>query len=197
MKSLLRKWSMGASYLFADDLISFYAFFTIIFAECAYLHARYDDDIALAFTVILLGYVVDVVVCAWAKGLCEGKMGKLLVAICYVMIAIAMFVIGCLIDPKMNVILFAVPTVSTAVCIAIRYYGDSFSMPEAVRSLLQSATVGIPWLTFAITVALIPRLPIYGKVLITAAYAICAPFIAYFEDNTASQNIFELACVDW
>lgn len=196
MKTLLQKWSMGVSYLFADDLISFYTFFTIIFAECAYLHARRPGDIANVFTVILLGYVVDVIVCAWAKGTAERKTGELMVAICYLMIAIAVFVLGCMVNITLSLILLSIPVTVTAACIAIRYYAGFVTHGE-IEYILQATTACIPWIAFAITIAINPEIPMFGKILIPAAWAILAPFVAYFEDNSASQNIFELACMDW
>lgn len=196
MKTLLRKWSMGVSYLFADDLISFYAFFTIIFAECAYLHAKQPGDIATAFTVILLGYVVDVIVCAWAKGKVESKTGELMVAICYLMIAVAVLILGGLVDAMLSLIFLSIPVAGTAACVAIRYYAGFVTHGE-IEYILQAATACIPWIAFAITIAINPEIPMFGKILIPAAWAILAPFVAYFEDNSASQNIFELACMYW
>lgn len=196
MKGLLQKWKMGISYLCADDLISFYVFFTIIFAECAYVRSSCPEDVANMFTIILLGYVGNVLLCSWGKGVCEIKEGQLAMSICYVMLTVGLFVLGCIIDVKMNIALFAVPVVVTAVCVLLRYFYGSMSN-KMLEDILQVATVIVPWMVFMVTITLIPEIPTAAQVLILAAHMICAPFMAYLEDNLACQNIFELACMDW
>lgn len=196
MKGLLQKWDMGVSYLYADDLISFYAFFTIIFAECAYLRSSCPENVANMFTIILLGYVGNVILCSWGKGVCEIKEGQLAMSICYVMITVVLFVLGCIIDIKMNIALFAVPVVVTAVCVLLRSFYGSIGN-RMLEGFIQLAVVVVPWVALVIAVTLIPGLPTAAQVLISAAHIICAPFVAYLEDNLACQNIFELAYMDW
>ena len=83
MKKLIVEWKRGVGCFFGDNLISFYTFFTLIFAECVYLWVFYEKNLAITFIAILLGYVLDVIVCAWYKGSHEGTIIEVVFTIIY------------------------------------------------------------------------------------------------------------------
>ena len=173
MKNLVNNWKAGLVYLFTDDLISFYAFFTIIFSECAYLRFFTTQKMEL-FTIILIGYI----------GYWEGTWLEVVFTILYSIVFVILFIIGCCINVKISIILTIIPLIITAILIKIREYSCSI--------LAQFIVVGGPIIVF-ISITMKPPLPIVLKIIILILYLICVPFISYIEDRTAACNIFELA----
>lgn len=185
MKNLINHWKEGLSYLFSDDLISFYTFFTIIFAECVYLRIFYSNSIVIQFTIILLGYVVNIIVCAWFKGYWEVTKVEVVFTIIYSIVFITLFIIGCFINIKISIIMTIIPLIITAISIVLR---------EGNYTVLANfIIVGGPFIAFTISILMFPTLPIILKIIIPIVYALCVPFIPYIEDETAALNIFELA----
>ena len=67
MKKAIKLWATGAQWLFTDNLISFYVFISMIIIECAYLFAHPSSS-NIAFIVIIIAYVINLIICAWQKG---------------------------------------------------------------------------------------------------------------------------------
>ena len=207
MKKLIGAWKRGVVYFFQDELISFYTFFTLIFAERAYLWAFHDETWAFCLTVILLGYVFNVIECAWLKGAYEGRKLETGFTFYYSFAFIMMFVAGCLFNAKMTIILTVIPFSITALWIGIRefqvcvFYG--FPKPVMlIRKLFNNKifnicmhilVVGVPLGAFTICLAQIPTLDMAWKIIIPIVYTLCIPFIVLYEDSSAGLNIFELA----
>ncbi len=185
MKNLINHWKEGLCYLFSDDLTSFYTFFTIIFAECVYLRIFYTTPIIIPFTIILIGYVVNVIVCALFKGGWEGTRIEVVFTIIYSIVFVILFIIGCFINVKLSIIMTIIPLIVTAILIGIR--------ESRCTLLAQFIVVGGPFIAFTISIFMLPTLPIVLKIIIPILYALCVPFISYIEDETAALNIFELA----
>ena len=95
IENCLENWMDGLSCLIPDDLISFYAFFTVILAECSYLLAFYEFAVAIQITVILLGYMLNVIVFARLKGNAETITLAKVYSILYVTVFVTLFIIGC------------------------------------------------------------------------------------------------------
>ena len=201
-------WTDGVSYLFGDSLISFYTFFTLIFAECAYLWAFCEKALAISFSVILLGYVLNVGVCAWFKGMHEGERKELVFTILYVADFVVLFAIGCFINFWLSIILTVIPFAITALWIAIRefqiciFVGTHSKIVMLISKLFrnkifnlasQLIVVGAPYVVFITCLAQIPTLYTWLKITISVLYFMCMPFIAYYEDESAALNIYELA----
>ena len=167
MKNLVNNWKTGLVYLFTDDLISFYSFFTIIFSECAYLRFFTNQKMEL-FTIILIGYIVNVIVCAFFKGYWEGTWLEVVFTILYSIVFVILFIIGCCINVKISIILTIIPLIITAILIKIREYSCSI--------LAQFIVVGGPIIVF-ISITMKPPLPIVLKIIILILYLICVPFI--------------------
>ena len=200
-------WGDGLSFLITDDLISFYTFFTVIFAECAYLWAFYEEAVAIQFTVILLGYVLNVIVGAVLKSWHEGERKEVYCAILYVLIFAVLFAIGCFFNVLLSITMTAIPFVITLIWINVRVFQDTIFVGynSKIVTLLsnlfankafwlfsQIVVLGGPFIAFAVCLAQIPTLATIWKIVIPIVYAICIPFIAYFEDDMATCNIFEL-----
>lgn len=186
MKSLMQHWKEGLSYLFSDEnLISFYTFFTVILAECVYLRSVYANSIVMPFVIIFLGYILNILVCAWLKGNWEGTRLEVVFTIIYCIVFIMLFIIGCFINMKVSIIMTAIPLMVTAIAIGIR--------EKFCNILAQIVVVGIPIIAFAVSIFSFSTFQVAIKAIILVIYTLCVPFIPYIEDNTAALNIFELA----
>ena len=184
MKNLIDSWKKGLFCLFTDDLTSFYSFFTIIFSECVFLRIFAIQKMEL-FTIILIGYIADVLVCAFFKGIFEDTWIEVLFTILYSIVFVILFIIGCCSNVKISIILTIIPLIITAILIKVREYSCSI--------FFQFIVIGGPIIVFTITIIMLPTLPMVLKIIIPILYAICAPFISLIEDETAALNIFELA----
>lgn len=214
MKNLIENWfenwCEGLSYLIADDHISFYTFFTVILAECSYLWGFHEISVAIPITVILLGYMLNVMVFARLKGNAEGTKLEKVFSILYVSVFVILFIIGCFFNWAISIITTAILLGVTALWIVIRNHQDTFYyLPEGLPKiaylinklfgnkifwiLSQIVIIGGPFVVFVIFCAKISFLPIALKVIIPLLYLIFSPLIAYFEDDSAASNIFELA----
>ena len=101
MRDFFRSWICGVSYLFTDDLISFYAFFATILAEVAFLWAKGFEN-ALAFSVLLILCIINVIICSYYKGEYEGSKLERIVARIYVIIFAILFLIGVFVKTSYN-----------------------------------------------------------------------------------------------
>jgi len=212
MKKFLKNWKgIAINYLISDDLISFYTFFTVIFAECAYLWAFQPSSVAIRLTIVLLAYIANVIVFAWLKGWYEGNREEPIIARLYVVNFIFIFVIGCFINFWINLVLTAIAFGVTFLWINIRTFQDTQLMGwrgivGAISKLFnnvvfwlisQIVVLGLPFAAFTWMLALIPGLPLWIKIVIPIIYFVIAPFIALLEDEMVAQNIFEIAYDIW
>lgn len=208
MVDLIESWIDGLGYLIADDLISFYTFFTVILAECSYLWGFHEVSIAIPFTIILLGYMINVIVFAFLKGRSEGTKLEKLFSILYVIVFVMLFIIGCIFNWCICIITTVIPLAITALWIAIRNIQDTFIRipkisPKSDHLISvfnkffyvtsQIIIIGGPFVIFTIFFAKLTFIPILLKVIIPALYLVICPFIAYFEDASATCNVFGLA----
>ena len=215
MKKLIENWNNGLRYLFTDDLISFYTFFTIIWAECSYLLGFYEFADAIPIIIILLGYMLNVIVFARLKGNAEGTKLELVFSILYVTVFVTLFVIGCFFNLSISITTTAILLGVTALWIVIRNHQDTFYyLPEGLPKitylinnlfgnkifwiLSQIVIIGGPFIVFVIFCTKIPFLPIVLKVIIPLLYLSLSPLIANYEDDSAALNVFELAyAITW
>ena len=185
MKRIFTTYKYGIGYLLSDELVSFYAFFTMIFAGCSWLFANCNLSDALMLVVIMLGYVANTMLLSWFKGNTEGTRQEVACSICYTVIFVGLFIVGCIINVKIHIIMMAIILAVTAICIWIREY--------ALPILFQSIALCAPIVIFIICFTQIDGIPLFLKIMLPIVYAFCTPFIAYYEDCAAAQNIFELA----
>lgn len=191
MKNLIENWNDGLSYLITDDHISFYTFFTVILAECSYFWGFHEFAVAIPITFILLGYMLNVIVFARLKGNAEGTKLEKVYSILYVTVFVTLCVIGCLFNLAISIITTVILLGVTALWIVIRnhkVFGN-----KIFWILSQIVMIGTPFVVFVIFCAKISFLPIILKVIIPLLYLFFSPLIAYFEDDSAASNIFELA----
>ena len=210
MKKLIENWNNGLHYLITDDLISFYTFFTIILAECSYLLSFHEFADAIPITIILLGYMLNVIVFARLKGNAEGTKLELVFSILYVTVFVTLFVIGCFFNLAISITTTAILFGVTALWIVIRNNQDTFYyLPDGLPKitylinnlfgnkifwiLSQIVIIGGPFIVFVIFCTKIPFLPIVLKVIIPLLYLSLSPLIANYEDDSAALNVFELA----
>lgn len=215
MKNLIENWNNGLNYLITDDLISFYTFFTIILAECSYLLSFHEFADAIPITIILLGYMLNVIVFARLKGNAEGTKLELVFSILYVTVFVTLFVIGCFFNLAISITTTAILFGVTALWIVIRNNQDTFYyLPDGLPKitylinnlfgnkifwiLSQIVIIGGPFIVFVIFCTKIPFLPIVLKVIIPLLYLSLSPLIANYEDDSAALNVFELAyAITW
>ena len=207
MREIFETWKEGVSYLIGDELISFYAFFTVIVAECAYVWTFEITSTAVWLTVILLAYIANVLVFAWLKGFYEGTKQETLIGRFYVVNFIILFIIGCVVNIWLNIVLTLIAFAVMLLWINIRIFQVTCfvgytGIVESISNFFRNGTVwiisqilviGLPYATFTWLLALIPEMPLLLKIGIPIVYFICIPFISYIEDNTAACNIFEIA----
>ena len=206
MKTMLNTWRCGLSYLIFDDLISFYTFFTVIFAECAYLFAFCNLNTAIKFGAILISYVAIALLTAWIKGWFEGYHVYKYVPAIYLLSFVTIFLMGWFIEPVLCFILTIIPLIITAIWIVIRSFQDTIYIGDdkfrisinnifskkSIWILSQIFVIGTPFIAFTIFFACITYIPIALKIIIPIVYLVIAPYIAYAEDTLAACNIFEL-----
>ena len=212
MKDLFESWMDGLGCLIDDDLISFYTFFTLILAEISYFFAFQPLSVAKPLAIIFFGYMLNVVVCAIVKGNFEGTKIEKICSIVYVLVFVALFIIGCIINWKITLICTIILFAITALWIAIRDHQDSVyaykgqttreKLALKINSLFrnkvfwivsQIIVIGAPFIAFIVMFANISAIPTVLKIIIPIVYVILAPVIAFFEDASACCTIFELA----
>lgn len=189
MKKIISTWILGWHYLFSDEgLNSFYTFFTVIFAECAYVWAFCESHEALLLTIVFMGYIITVIETAWLKGKYEGTKLEVCFAFYYVVVFILWFVVGCIINYKIMLIMSVIALGATGICIFLGTYAI-YVLP--IISLI--IRIGGPFIAFTVCLSKVAVLPTVFKVIIPVAYLLCIPFIAVYEDESSALNIFELA----
>ena len=125
MRKLFQTWKSYFDYLIEEDvIISYYTFFTVIFAECAYLWAFHAKLVPIGLTVVLFAYIVNAIVFSCLKNIYEGERQELIMARLYVVCFIVIFIVGCIINFWLNVILTAIPVVITYLWIGLREFQD-------------------------------------------------------------------------
>ena len=206
MKNVLEKWKHGSYYLIEDDLNSFYTFFTVILAECSFLWAFQKSEIAMPLTLIMLGYIVNVVVVAWLKGMFEGTMFDTILSIIYVVVFVLLLIFACYYNMAIGIIFNVILFGATALSIIIRGYQNTVHCsPNKFTYIMerlfankvfwvisQIIVIGVPFITFTVLFAQITIIPIALRIIVPVLYAIIVPFIATFEDDLCACNIFEL-----
>ena len=197
MKKVVKLWKNGITGLFTEGIVSFYTYFSIIFAECAYLWSHFSSSVAMPFTIILFAYVINVIVWGPMKGLWEGTKKELIFSILYVIIFIALFIIGCIYNTAISIVLTIIPLIITFICIQLKDGCSIFNCTKNelkifIENLLQVLVIGCPYIVFVIFIAMLPAFPIILKVLIPIIYLLCIPLIVVLEDEAAC-DIFEIA----
>ena len=213
---MLESWFEGWTYLFNDDLVSYYSFFTAIFAEIAFLWG-FGVEGAMLYTILLLGCIANVLFVAFMKGcwFCETKERQQLLSRLYCAIYLFLIITGCLNSIKLTFALFVIPVAWTGFSIWLRGYqnsvfGPGFSKKEHVMYVI-SKIIQIPIILFfsGVLLLLAPvglvtyfvahiEMALIWKIVLPVMVVIFAPFWAYIEDSWATQNIFELAYeIDW
>lgn len=214
MKKLFQTWKARFDYLIKEHIISFYTFFTVIFAECAYLWAFHTKFISIGLTIVLLAYIANVLVFSWLKSFYECERKELIMARLYVVGFIVIFIVGCFINFWLAVILTLIPFVITYLWIGIREFQDddySDNWDGIIGALVrlfknkvfwiisQVFVIGLPYLAFTVMLVLIPNISLILKIIIAILYLIGAPFIAYAAcidfsgDELSYRDIFEIA----
>lgn len=220
MKKLISEWKKGWRLLFSDDPISFYTFFTIIFAESSYLLAFKPLEISVLFGTILIGYVTNVALSSIAKLWLQDTQAEPLYTILYVLTFIILFTMGCFINIYICIIITIIPIVITALWIRLREYqrniltyvktddtidrildyfvdeevhNNKIILKQILYRFFQIVLVFLPFVIFAIFFKLSSIVPHFLENIALVAYVIFMPFIALLEQYVAQYNIFEMA----
>ena len=212
MKKIINEWKYGLAFLFDDDLISFYTFFTIVLSEIAFLWAFMPISQALPFTFILSGYILNVIISAFIQGMWETTITQKIFSVIYIFIFIGLLVTGCFFSIVVSILTFIIPIAITALWIRLRFFQDTefayqpAKFTEFISKIFhnkvfyvfsQIVVVGGPIILLTIFIVFIPMLPIAFKIIIPIIYCLIIPLIVALEDETAACNIFELAYDAW
>lgn len=181
MKLIYEKWLTGWLYILGDDIVSFGVFFTSIFMGCAWMYNYCELSTAVLLSIVMLGYVVNAIIFSWLKGNAEGTRLEVVFSFCYLAVFITLIVIGLIINWKIHLSMMAIVLLLTAISVWL----SETQLPAAF----------VIWLFILSTVWIvkISGLPLFFKIIIPTVYLLLIPFIAYYEDCSAAQNIFELA----
>ena len=195
MKKIYETWRQGLEYLFTDDLNSYYTFFTTCLIECALFWVFAEKAIALPFTVILIGCILNVLICAALKGAFE----RLWVSTLYIGVFIILAILGCFINPIISILSILIPFIITAISLVLQEWLWSFDLESSLEgSLVLTAFYLAPYLVFVLFMIQISELPVIYKIILPILYGVVFPYISIYEDNAATNNIFELAYEnDW
>lgn len=188
MKKLIEAWEFGTKCLFDDGTISFYTFFTVILAQCCYLWANYEKQTALPLTLILLGYMLNVFVCAWFKGIWEGEKKEIVVTIVHNAIYIALFVIGCFINAKLTIIMTIILFGVTAVWIG----ADIGCYPCKNYSLGAWILIFIPFIAFFYYFTLVFGVSLVYIIGFPILFLVYCPLITFYEDEAGAHSVLGL-----
>lgn len=185
MKKILSAYKLGARYLLSDDdIVSFYVFITLAFASCARFFSVYEHAISIPLTIVMVGYVANIMLFSWLKGNAEGTRLEKVFGICYIVVFAILFIIGSIINFRAHITIMTIVLATTFTAVAVREY--------IIAQFLQALMLFLPFLALVFAIAY-TSLPIILKLIIPLVYTMCAPFIAYYEDTAAAQNIFKLA----
>ena len=213
MSDFLNDWDASVELFFGDDVISYYAFFITILAEISYLWV-YMTDIAKPLTFILLGFIANVLVIAFVKGhLIWGRKANIITSVVYVLVFLGLFIWETsFTSVKISAILTIIPFAVAFLWMKIRgfqntSFGPGFPKIVYVLSkvfgqgltgrLSQVIIIGGPIIVFTVLFSKIPMIPIALKIIVPIVYfCVVTPYIAFIEDDWATENIFELA-TEW
>jgi len=198
-------WENGMYGVLLYDLISFYSYFTIVFAEIVVLWLHYQK-IALPFTIFLSLSLINILAISYFKGKYEGTKLELVFTVVFWVIFAGTFIPGFFFDVMANLILFAIPIGFTGLSVVIRFfqntkfsYGPQFilAISKAFESVLvwiftQFIVLFIPYYMLVKSVLSLPIDSFVIKIAICAVYGMIVPYFAYIEDEWGAQNIFEL-----
>ena len=185
MKRIYENWLVGWAYLFGDEHVSFYVFFTSIFAGCAWLYSHCKLSVSIPLSIVMCCYIVNIMIFSWLKGNAEGTRLEVIFSICYAIIFLTLLIIGLIINWKIHLIMMAIILAITAIAIWLRDVG----IFTFLQGVIFSGLITIMSLWFA----KIPTIPWVFHIIVPIVYLTLVPFIAYYEDSSGAQNIFELA----
>lgn len=203
-------WFEGLTYTITDDLISFYTYFTLVFAEIAYLWA-FIPGIALPFTGLFILCILTIIICSYIKSEVEGGRPELFVSRIYTFLFLVFFVVGMFIDWKANLILFLLPLGITYLFTKIRMLQQTLVFVADINKLVVKVAMSLLRFFNKRTVWYISQVVILGvpmvlfiwalwqtgltesaKLFVSIGYVFLSPLLAFMEDSLAAQNIFEL-----
>jgi len=201
----LENWLAGCNILFYDDCITFYVYFSALLAEIACLWVFFPE-IALPFTCLNALCILNVLVCSYGKGFCEGYKPELIFARAYLITFAAIFIIGFFFSWKANLILFLVPFVAIGVFSVIRTFTNTVFIGKWPKKIVilqkifknkvicglgMFAGVYTPFWVFS-WFLFQTSLPNVLKLLISVVYGLLIPMICYIEDDFSALTIFEI-----
>lgn len=222
MEKLISKWKQGWRLLYSDDPVSFYTFFTIIFAECSYFWAFQPAEFSVLFNVVLIGYVINVLLSALGKGLFKGTPAEVLFTILYIVTFIILFAMGCCINIFISIIITVIPFGITALWIRFREYQrnmltyvktdkavdklllylkkikmpvDKSILKQTMYIMSQVIVIFLPFIIFAILLKFLPLVTQWIKNIALVGYVIFIPVMALLEEELSTYNIFEMAYI--
>lgn len=198
MKKIVDAWIDHALQLVNDDLNSYYTYFTIVFAEIAFLWGVFPK-LAVPFSYILLASVLNIFVSLYLKCCYKNTKHKNICSIAYVIVFVIIFVIGICFSFVASLILFAIPLLITALLVKIRKVQNH----NIISVIFGGAREFVFWLLAQIVAVVLPiamltvgifstSLAIWLKISILVIYVIVVPFISCFGETFTMYNIFEL-----
>ena len=195
-------WFSGIEYVMADDLISFYAFCSIILSEIAFLWIK-PIEYSIPLTVILSLFMLNLFITALGK-ICISLEFHVIGRIAYTVL----FIIGMCINPAC-VVYMIIPFIYTYLAMFLREYqcvgfSHMIHLSKLEKAFVNFTSTGsgklltyiispiLPLLLFICFILINPNLNILLKILFIGLYVLITPFLAVIEDSWCTQNFHEL-----
>jgi len=206
IKDFFEDWISGVNGIVEGELITFYAYFSAVLSEIVYLWVAFQD-IALPFTILGILSILNILICADFKGSYEGTKRELIVARIYVLVFVAIFIVGFFFNWLANLVIFLAPFILTGFLSFLNEYTSTIFIREQnkiqkkisnifenpiVSIIARILVVALPFSVFALSI-LSTHFAIALKCIIIIGYALLVPAYAYLEDELAACNIFEIA----
>lgn len=191
MKKILKKYFDGWLLLMFDELGSFYAWITAILAIAVALWVYKVED-ALAFSILLILAIANIIACGWWKGEIEGTKKEVVQIKVYLINFVILIIIGCIVNCSLTPYI-----VASLIGVGIIYYvGHSirevlsdiflFMILSIVLSIILPLG-GLIYFVSQTTIAL------YLKVVISVIYILITPLFSYLQDRLCACSVYELA----
>lgn len=203
MKKMFKPFIDGVILFWVEDMLSFYTFITLAFAECVYAYIYQPVKICVPLIIILMLCIINLIISAHIIGECEGTVLEKIFSIAYVIIFAMLFIAACFVDILVGGMAILFPLGITILFMEIRKIQTVARMAneDVLSKILNNKVVLLlsrilimagPILTLIVLIALIPRMGFCLKVILIIISVLCAPFWVYIEDGTAAKDIFEL-----
>lgn len=191
MKKILKKYFDGWHLLMFDKHSSFYTRITAILTITVALWVYKVED-ALAFSILLILAIANIIACGWWKGEIEGSKKEVVQIKVYLINFVILLIIGCIVNSSLTAYIVA----------SLFGVGIIYNVGHSIREVLSDI-----FLFMILSIVLNIILPlggliyfisqttiaIYFKVAISVMYILITPLFSYLQDKLCACSVYEIA----